>query len=105
MRNKIRAFRTILAALYMHYFVRSDKRAKCPACGYRKKHAVQFIPVARQILHTCVYCKAEWMENPMIPAEKWMPGRVSIAQEKQAAAQESVSREPQVISRRQQQHG
>lgn len=67
-----------VATYYILFWVRTfgDKRisprAKCPSCGCRKKHKIQFSRVYNAILHQCVQCGAEWGVDPIYPVGKWL---------------------------------
>ena len=57
--KKLRAFldrvRLAFARVQVHYFLRVDRAAKCPACGMRKKHPVRFDVYCARLLHKCEY--------------------------------------------------
>jgi hypothetical protein len=70
----IRQFIIAYTILYIRVF--RDKRIsdqmKCPACGCRKKHKIQFLVALRAVVHRCELCTAEWSVDPVIPADKWV---------------------------------
>jgi hypothetical protein len=55
---------------YLRDYKVSDT-AKCPACGIRQKHSIQFAEDYACVLHTCGLCKAEWGSNTILPYDKW----------------------------------
>ena len=69
---------------WIHTF--GDKKirpdAKCPACGVRKLHKIQYSEVYHSVLHRCEQCSAEWGTEPIYPFEKWQIAR-RLDQDKQ----------------------
>lgn len=57
--------------LYVHYRVEVDDKAKCPACGKRKKHKIIYSVMHQALLHQCSFCSAAWGEHPLVPAQAW----------------------------------
>lgn len=70
-KRTLAALRFRLTKLYVHYLVRVDPKAKCPACGHRRAHPVVFSPVQQKLLHQCEFCKAAWAEPPLVQAGVW----------------------------------
>lgn len=73
--------------LYIHYRVRCNLKRKCPACGHRVLHKIQWSPAHKHILHTCPVCGAVSPELPVFKATAWEVGVLPVAmqQEQQPA--------------------
>jgi len=48
-----------------------DLKAKCPACGHRQDHKLEYNPQYECIIHTCSRCFAEWGQAPVVSASRW----------------------------------
>lgn len=57
--------------LYVYLLVQANSRAKCPCCGVREKHKMQFGVGLRKLVHFCARCGANWAEEPMVSADRW----------------------------------
>jgi hypothetical protein len=69
-----RAYRSLRAncvRLYVHFFVQSSSTAKCPCCGVRAEHKMQWAEVLEKLMHVCARCHAAWAESPLVDAAKW----------------------------------
>ena len=71
MPDRLAQLRFWLTKLYVHYFVRVDKKSKCPGCGHRLLHPILFSPVQQKLVHQCTFCKAAWTEPPVRQATDW----------------------------------
>jgi hypothetical protein len=69
-----------LLRIYIHYFVRVSRRAKCPGCGSRRKHEIVFSgahivgdhSTPGAILHRCVECKAVYSDLTLVDPAEWV---------------------------------
>ena len=60
-----------IGRMVVRYRVRVSLRAKCPACGHIRKHAIRWSPQATAVVHQCALCAAVWMEKPVVAAQGW----------------------------------
>lgn len=60
-----------LLRLRIHYLAQVSETAKCPACGVRAKHKIQWADVYQAVMHECGRCKAHWGEKPLVKLEAW----------------------------------
>lgn len=110
----LRLFAEWLAAVYVHYFVETDTREKCPCCGRRQLHPMRYDTESKRLLHMCKTlhagekqtfgCGAVWGTDTLVPAERWEAtvkstdeqGRPTLTQP-EAKFHSTVSREPTII--------
>lgn len=60
-----------LLRLRIHYFAQVSEKAKCPACGVRAQHKIQWADMYQAVMHECGRCKAHWGEKPLVKLEAW----------------------------------
>jgi len=48
-----------------------NPRAKCPSCGIKQGHVIQYSRDYEAVIHVCGQCKAEWAEPTVLPVERW----------------------------------
>ena len=79
------AFLNWLIRLIIYYRVEISHKAKCPACGRRDWHKLEWVPHFEKVMHRHtkrtirhwlfwkheVGCDAIWGENPVAAAELW----------------------------------
>ena len=73
--------------LKVHYFIEVSESAKCPACGIRKKHNIEWSEDYEKVMHSCARCKARWAESPVAGIDLW---RVKTVME--APKQETIGK-------------
>ncbi len=57
--------------LWVYYTLQANGRAKCPCCGTRTKHRVQYSDALGVLVHNCARCSAYWSEACMVDPTKW----------------------------------
>lgn len=60
----------IIPWLSADYRRRIKPTCKCPACGAVKRHRIQFDPVEKIVVLTCVVCSASWGYPPVVNPQK-----------------------------------
>jgi hypothetical protein len=96
------SFRAAIVRLYVHFFVQSSSTAKCPCCGIREKHKMQWSEMLVKLMHVCARCHAMWAESPLVEAAKWKTSlQIEEAEPDADGAKLSTvqhaQREPQVV--------
>lgn len=85
--------------LRVHYLVHVDPKAKCPACGMRKRHEIRWSLDFKALIHACKLCGANWTEQPIVKADAWVA--VTIVEEQPGVREErppmTVQRQPIVV--------
>lgn len=56
--------------LYVHYFVRINRNAKCRGCGHRQGY-LKF--EGGLVRHNCTICGAVWYVKPLVDPQFWLP--------------------------------
>ena len=67
--------------LYVHFFVRASLKEKCPACGHRAKHGIEWQREVQALFHECAVCHAFWKEPPILNAQSWNIGADEVARQ------------------------
>jgi len=65
----IAGYYILYARLILDVIVSSH--SKCPSCGTRQEHKIQFSRGYNKVIHQCPRCSAEWGEDPVLPVERW----------------------------------
>ena len=76
-RNLWNGAKVFLIRRHVHYFVQVSGNAKCPACGIRKKHKVEWAEAYERVMHACSRCSAHWAESPVASIDLWRVKTVS----------------------------
>lgn len=61
----------LLKKWFIYFFAQANQSAKCPACGIRALHELQFHPLAQQLVHGCKRCHATWAEPALVDPNLW----------------------------------
>lgn len=74
-RVSLRPLVVFINRLWIYYFVKVNRHAKCPACGRRDVHKIEWSPVYEHVMHQHntpeVGCGAIWGEKPLLSIELW----------------------------------
>jgi len=97
------SLRALFVRLYVHFFVQSSSSAKCPCCGIREEHKMQWSEMLQKLLHVCTRCRAMWAESPLVEAAKWKTSLEVEEPEPDAdgaklSTVQHAQREPQVVN-------
>lgn len=101
--GRYRELRFWINRWWVHYFLQVDPKAKCPACGVRRKHKIVYSTAYGALVHQCSFCSAAWGERPLVQSTSWAVAMPELSPEEQQQQQErppwyGASREPRVIS-------
>ena len=87
-----------LVRLRVHYLVEVSESAKCPACGIRQKHKIQWVDDYQSVMHECARCKAHWGEKPVAKLEAWKVKPMPMPDEEQSSEEvKTTSKIRQVV--------